>query len=105
MKVLTCAFGNTGSQSLWEVRDCIVIRDALLTWVKVPLGVHITKLVNTAGGIFSSVRDFNKSLIWWIVINFLDAEEFNACSRINYYNLVLFNLLVDQVVTCVLSSQ
>ena len=82
-----------------------MIRDALLTWVKVPLGVHITKLVNTAGGIFSSVRDFNKSLIWWIVINLLDAEEFNACSRINYYNLVLFNLLVDQVVTRVLSSQ
>lgn len=30
-------------------------------WVKVPLGVHIINVVNTAGGIFSSVREFGKN--------------------------------------------
>lgn len=49
-------------------------------WVKVPLGVHIMNVVNTAGGIFSSVREFSKhvehcskfSKVWKV-------EGYHAC--------------------------
>lgn len=38
------------------------MKETLLMWVKVPLGVHIMNVVNTAGGIFSSVREFSKNV-------------------------------------------
>lgn len=46
-------------------------------WVKVPLGVHIMNVVNTAGGIFSSVREFIEhcskfSKVWKV-------EGYHAC--------------------------
>lgn len=38
--------------------------DFILIWVKVPLGVHIINGVNTAGGIFSSVRELTILIVF-----------------------------------------